>query len=238
MVESKQLVHMAITAMLGAMILAAVVGLITLGYNMWGAFSKQEAVNKRVSDYAKYAAFDNTDVRGQDVISLITQTKGDILIFIVGPDNNSTASVTGYENGTNASLIGMFANDTSLHSEIYDTFNKLALKFEGTSAVTNSDAKVSTVAKCDDLAPLFTTGSTSIALRCNYSSADPDFGRRDLQEIQAYFLDRAGRWKAIGADPTNVHSNKEYIMYRSNLIYDPNTSSEIVGVLFTEKGFQ
>lgn len=243
MPEAKQLTHMAVTAMLGAMLLGAVVALITLGYNIWGAFSKQEAVNKRVSDYAKYAAFDNTDVRGQDVISLITQTQGELLVFVVGPSSSAT-NVDNYKNSA-FDLVGLFVNDISLNSDINDANGKLALVPEGTTAlgenVTGGQGDGTSVADLthvNNLSTLFSTSSTSnVPFRINYSSSDIHFGKKPLQEIQAEFLSRAAIWKIIDPASAASHSDREYIMYRSNLIYDPATSSEIIGVMFTEKGF-
>ena len=62
--EAKSLIHHALAAMFASLILVAVMSLITLGNMMWRAFADQAESNRRLEEYAKYAAFDNQEVRG------------------------------------------------------------------------------------------------------------------------------------------------------------------------------
>ena len=78
--EANTLVNMAITAMLSAMFLGVAVGVIGIGYMMWGYFARQDAANKAMSAYAHFTSYDNTTVRGQEVLQLL---ENDDNIFVV-----------------------------------------------------------------------------------------------------------------------------------------------------------
>lgn len=83
--EAKTLVHMSVSAMFASMFIAAAVGLIGIGYMMWAYFSRQDAADQRMSDYANYTSFDNTVVRGQEVLQLI-ESNDDIFVMILQGD--------------------------------------------------------------------------------------------------------------------------------------------------------
>lgn len=83
--EAKTLVHMSVSAMFASMFIAVAVGLIGIGYMMWAYFSRQDAADQRMSDYANYTSFDNTVVRGQEVLQLI-ESNDDVFVMILQGD--------------------------------------------------------------------------------------------------------------------------------------------------------
>lgn len=89
--EAKTLTHMSISAIFASMILAAAVGIIGLGYTMWSYFSRQEAANRRMADYANYTSFDSTTVRGQEVMELL---ESDLEVFVLFYDGSANGSYT------------------------------------------------------------------------------------------------------------------------------------------------
>lgn len=88
--EAKTLVHMSISAIFAGMILAAAVGLVSVGYTMWSAFSRQDYANQRMSDYANYTAFDNTTIRGQEAIQLIKMAEEEDFFVLIYTSTTGT----------------------------------------------------------------------------------------------------------------------------------------------------
>lgn len=80
--EAKSLVNMAVAAMFAAMFLGAAIGLVSISYMLWSYYSREDAANQKMSDYANYTAFDNTTVRGQEVAQLISDADGDFFVMI------------------------------------------------------------------------------------------------------------------------------------------------------------
>lgn len=105
MAEAKQLVHMAITTMLAAIFLTVAMGLIGLGYKMWGMFSKQDLANNRLREYSTYSSFDDTTVRGQEVITLMSQCKGDPFVVVYSRHSGNTDLVGCCYNGYTSGLL-------------------------------------------------------------------------------------------------------------------------------------
>ena len=87
--EAKSLVHMAVTTIFSSMFLYAAVGLISVGLILWAAFSKQDAANQRMENYANYTSYDNTTVRGQEVVQLL---ESDLDVFVLIYDGTNPVS--------------------------------------------------------------------------------------------------------------------------------------------------
>lgn len=79
--EARNLVYSSVSALMSALLLALVMGVIALGGMFWAAFEKQEQANLRINEYSAYSAFDNVTVRGSDVLRLISRND-DIFILI------------------------------------------------------------------------------------------------------------------------------------------------------------
>lgn len=90
--EAKSLVHMSVSAIFAAMLLGAVAGLIALSYLMWGYFSRQDMANSRLSYYSNLTVFDNTTVRGSEVLSLLSEADELGIFILFYNTNDSTPS--------------------------------------------------------------------------------------------------------------------------------------------------
>ena len=69
--EAKTLIHMSVSAIIASVFLALAVGTIGIGYILWGYFSRQENAASAMSSYVNFTAYDNSTVRGQEVVQLI-----------------------------------------------------------------------------------------------------------------------------------------------------------------------
>jgi len=55
---------------------------IYLNTDIWKAFDRQNSASEVIRNYSEYAAYDETEIRGQDAVSLITKTKGDPFVLV------------------------------------------------------------------------------------------------------------------------------------------------------------
>ena len=215
--EAKSLIHHALAAMFASLILVAVMSLITLGNMMWRAFADQAESNRRLEEYAKYAAFDNQEVRGQDIISLIHDTVGTPFIAIVGPSST---------NHNQYMPIHTTFTNTDLGFNLKNTFTSLGLQGMGNIETlgdfaeeidTNFDPN-NPINKVMNDDPNNPETLPKIINNCSHNTP------LSYTELQAWFLNRG-----------YLHSNVSgYMPYKSYLIYEDDYSTDIVGILFIE----
>lgn len=216
MSEAKTLVHMAITAMFGAVILSCALGLIYVGYNIWSLFSKQEQVNKIMQDHAQYSAFDHTVVRGQEVLSLISATKGELFILCIGDDSmDLNKYVRDFVVYNENSLPPCNWEDLDItaknNNKAYDNF----------SAATADKQGKSVTAFIDDFA-------TSVGPGLSWQfGVDPE---PSLEDIQKNFINK-GIYTLKKDAEGNTHEENGYAKYNSYLVYESADSSDIVGII-------
>ena len=219
MSEAKTLVHMAITAMFGAVILSCALGLIYVGYNIWSLFSKQEQVNKIMQDHAQYSAFDHTVVRGQEVLSLISATKGELFILCIGDDSKDKNKFTREFVVYNAnSLPPCNWEDLDItaknNSNAYNLF----------SAETANTQGKSVNGFIEDFALSVGTG---------LSWQFGDDHEPSLEDIQKNLINQGTYTLKKDADGTSTEE-LGYAKYNSFLVYESADSSDIVGIILVE----
>ena len=219
MSEAKTLVHMAITAMFGAVILSCALGLIYVGYNIWSLFSKQEQVNKIMQDHAQYSAFDHTVVRGQEVLSLISATKGELFILCIGDDSKDKTKFTRefvVYNPNSLPPCNWEDLDITAKNNInaYDLFSAETADKQGES-VTNF---------IGDFATKVGTG---------LSWQFGDTTEPSLEDIQKNLINQGTYILKKDADGTS-HTENGYAKYNSYLVYESADSSDIVGIILVE----
>ena len=205
--EAKTLVNMAISAMLSAMFIGAAVGIIGIGYLMWGYFARQDSANNAMEKYSYYTTYDNSTVRGQEVLQLI-ENNDDIFVIIlqasaggnmdileVSPSNRAYVWYKS-ANGAKFPLHTEYIKNTSLTSNSIKTLNNaLKLVYQWT------DPTHPNVGSITDLH--------------GYNSTD----------LQKIFLDRT----KLGTQDNN------YAAFKSVLIYADDSSSEISGVVLVKQ---
>lgn len=216
--EAKSLVHMSVSAMIAALFVGLAVGLITLGYFIWSMFSSQDLASRRLRDYATYAAYDNTVIRGQDAVSLIATTEGDpfVVVFIGDYENETDYNST-------LKLQSFYHNSVTQYATL--NYNDNYYKCSNASA----DYCFRKLINEDDHSadkPVIPEGHS---LEGNNNFSD---GNVTYSDLQSTFVARTSYYtvKADGTkDPVLGYSS-----FYSVLIYDGNSSTDVVGILLVE----
>ena len=217
--EAKTLTHMAVSVMIGAMILTAAMGLITLGYNIWSMFSKQDLANRRLRDYSTYAAFDNAVVRGQEVVTLIATTEGDPFVVVFKGNFENTNDVTSKWK----------INFSNVDCYVCNNTENVTLNYNDNYYEVSTDD--SDIQKCfKDL-----TGTDGIdhglipegTSRSKKNFDATDGNQPTFESLQNDFVVRT----AYIDDGDSIQG---YAKYHSVLIYDSGSSTDIIGVMLVE----
>ncbi len=220
--EAKSLVHMAVSALFASMILAAAVGLIHIGYSMWSYFSRQETANERMSTYANYTAFDNTTVRGQEVIQLI-ESDPDLFVVIFNDTKTSLHSIDNMStDASNADsyyypdLSGIKDYDLSLVNTVNTNVSckagLSALRGTGTfeSKFPSTSAKYLNNYDYNKLVTIFTSSKTSVG-------GMPTLG------------------KPVVNDANQLIESGSYAAFKSSLVYAEDGTTDVVGVVLVRE---
>ena len=216
MEEAKTLLHHALSALFAVLILTAVVALISLGNLMWSAFSKQADANRRLREYSKYSAFDGTEVRGQDLLSLLHDTQGSPFIIFTDPNGGFVnIVVTSVDSNIN---LKTDVSASNLPSVVEPVLNS-------TVAGLVNDAEAAHSYNGD----IFTANDDAVKGFLSYDKPSVvNFGASvtfDYAELQEWFL---GRGSVIGHEPG-------YLAYDSYILYDNDSTTDIVGIIAVER---
>ena len=205
--EAKTLVNMAITAMLSAMFLGVAVGVIGIGYMMWGYFARQDAANKAMSAYAHFTSYDNTTVRGQEVLQLL---ENDDNIFVVIMQAGSGTNINDMTINTGKKMY-LWAN-----SDYNKNFKLKQAYVNNTSLTSNA------IPTCQRM------------LQAIYQWTDPqhpaigsieDISNKTDTDLERLFL-----------DPNELGiGDNDFAAFKSTLIYADDSSSEIAGVVLMKQ---
>lgn len=216
--EAKSLVHMSISAVLTAMIIAMAVGLIGLGYTMWAYFSRQETANRRMSEYSNFTAFDNTTVRGQEVMELI---ESDLDVFIV------------IYNG------GAISGKTSIN-EMTATGNPVALYYPDLAGIKDFDlttiqtTPANSITTCQNaLVKLKGLAGKDVE---SASATIPRLNGKTYNELLKIFtssVNTSGPSLGKPGDP-GVETGS-YAAFKSTLVYDNDATTDVVGVVLVRE---
>lgn len=202
--EAKSLVHMAITALFGVLILAAVLALIAVANLVWRAFSRQNDANRSLREYSKYSAFDGTEVRGQDVIALLHDTQGSPYVIMV--DSNNSPKMVAY-------------NQVELPTPINNSIPTTPNAYDEVSAILASLTAGQQTVKIENLvSAINNTGGTG-AFDYTDAASSPQYSM-----VQEFFLERGNI----------VSGTSGYMKYKSYVLYDGDDSTDIVGILLKE----
>lgn len=218
--EAKSLVNMAVAAMFSAVIIMCAVGLIYTGYSMWSLFSKQEQANTIMKEHAQFSAFDNTDVRGQELTSLMLETQGDPFVLVYETENNANEPTLDYYSISAATTYTPMWNlsyetaSNSTDNTVNTAWNliKSKLQTDGNDATTISD---------------YVNGKSG-----KYVSWA---GNSDLvnitNEMKTHFIAKGSFVTTRMDDQGNYERENSYGKYHAFLIYDEGNSSDIVGII-------
>lgn len=212
--EAKTLIHMAISVMLTAMIITACVGLIALGYMLWGSFSREDMAKSRLNDYATLSAYDNTVVRGQEVIQLIESNSD---IFVVVYDGKYVAGVD-----KNINMMDIATTDPYIYcpDEVAGAYLVHNINVNNTDNVTlrNAFAKL----KGSD------TSKSLYSIWSNLSEDHKLYTSKEHQTLMNTFLHS----KHLGRPTADDTDDDSFAAFKSGLIYAEDGTTDIVGVVF------
>lgn len=216
--ESKHLVHMSLSAIFSALILAVVAGLIFLGYQMWGALERQDTANERIRNYTMYSAFDNTTVRGQEVVQLMEEHSDDIFILIYEGKSNPSSNHIDTMSDCGTSPIACMIKNTNPDGYLERYTINDANKTENSNLALN--------AAINNLP----TGSSLY-----------DY-QQDLSVVNFYNDAKSGNYNALsdaflnpnilGKDTGNGSS---FAAFKSAIVYDNDNTSDIIGVVLVKE---
>lgn len=222
--EAKSLVSMSLQAIFAALILAVAVGLIGTGYKLWEYFSRQDAANQEAAEYAEFAAYDNTTLRGQEVVELLSRTARESDLFvIIYEDSRSDAHDIDHcvVNKVLACYPGQSAYTKNFN------FTKMTHYSKSTGVTLG---KLYAKAINDAKSPLSTFNSGGIQkLDVSYSDLVKIF-TTSMQGTNADVTQPLGQKVKDTINDTEIESGA-YAQFKSAVVYSPDQSHEVVGVL-------
>lgn len=234
--EAKSLVHMSISAMFAAVILTIAMGLMLLGYFMWSYFSRQDAANQRIKDYATYAAFDNTTVRGQEIIQLIEEHSDDIFVVIYSGKSNVVNNNINIDNMSNIGSPIAYMASTNTNSFIYKyvtsddnyTQNSIACLDKALQHLKGIGSLNSLAASTPNLYGYASTCNTAKLQECFLTSAN------NYSLYKPVFVDYSYSPAKVDTDG-KCSGPGYYSAFKSCLVYDNDNTTDIVGVIFVQE---
>lgn len=237
MQEAKALVNMAITAMLGAVVISIAVGLIYTGYNIWALFSKQEQANQIMKEHAQLSAFDNTDVRGQEVLSLILEAKGDpfVIIYEQNASGNFTLNFAATSSATSDTLLRdmCFTEVSAGSGEALDShYREIVTALQDPTS--NLTVKDLANGLGSETAIRDESGNV-IGYEYKHLSWDNSDTLAEITaRLQTQFMNKGKyettRVEEVAGVPTFATENT-YGKYRSYIVYDEGNTTNIIGVI-------
>lgn len=222
--EAKTLVNMSLSAVFASMFLAAAVGLIAVGHMLWGSLSRQDAANKRLADYANYTAFDNTTVRGQEIISLI-ESEPDIFIVIYD-STEVQANKTMDDQELKAGILAKYVPNNG----VVEDFVPGTLNFTENSVATCERALVKFKSHGNDTKVINLSGK--------------DLTSATHEELISHFTNGANNSGDSTDDSlatlgypcsANDEDPYRYAAFKSVLVYDSDNTTDIIGILFVRQ---
>lgn len=234
--EAKTLVHMSIQAIFASLILAAAAGLIGVGYLMWSYFSRQDLANSKMSQYSNYTSFDNTTVRGQEVLQLICS---DLDIFVAVFDGTTGTSDKTMDGLTCGDLIGMYTSNLSTVRDFnFRNIDQELINGNSSASCRSALNKLRGLNRTP-MSYIKSSGDSNVVKLCaakeNASTHEWYVSKWDEAKLLQLFTkssktstSRSG----IGAKLADItKDSNSYAPYKAALVYDGDATSDIVGVV-------
>lgn len=212
--EAKSLVNMSISAIFSTMILSAVLVLMGIGYTMWSYFSRQDAANQRMKDYVNYVAYDDSTIRGQEVVSLIQYAEQEGYFVAIYPN-------------TTGSIMSSLIPSSTAHVYIPNTCPWESIKESRTSIpVPPNNSQLQQVYNkvIADIGTTSRSTSSGNSYCCFQKLVNSD-GTLNYEKLVQAFTNNYSTWTHLG-NPNGEHT---YAAYRSYLVYDSDTSTDVIG---------
>lgn len=214
--EAKSLINMFLSAMLSASIIMVSVGAIGIGYTIWSRFEHQDETSKAMAEYSNYTAYDNTTVRGQEVMQLIEDNNEIFVIILQSVSGNSMNDLT-IGSGKKAYV---WCHDAA------------CARFELSQAYARNNSLTSNSNK-----------TCQRALQSIYTWTYPTSGGSGCSTLEQINYDGANYIKVNPTDLQNMFldpnvlgtGDNDYAAFKSVLIYADDTSNSIAGVVLVKQ---
>lgn len=252
--EAKSLTHMALAAMISAVLLSMVFSLILLGQSMWKAMDQEDTANSRIKTYANYSAYDNKIVRAQDIIQLVEEHYDDIWVLVCdGP------VAAGNPMKADGSLWNMPAYTAMPNISAY-MYNPN--KYTGNYTLSSKNYLYNVVPVLDSALSQITSNNTTVAQLCDGAAGDTQFYVREPNGVnpsvadvsskgnmygiastgqydclQSLFLNNnnLNRLSRADANTSYTFGTGYYAPFLSVLVYDSDNTTDVVGVIFVRE---
>lgn len=155
MSEAKSIISAVLSVLVAIIMLGMISYEVYLNSDIWHVFAKQNDASRSIRSYSEYAAYDETEVRGQDVMSLVSKTQGDPFVIVVSGTSPAFVSCDEYTKSLNFSDL-----DTSSISGL-DIGNSLRGSTVGSCATDSVVWMDASTLSTDQLQSRFLTGALS-----------------------------------------------------------------------------
>lgn len=82
MQEGRSIMSQVISVMVALVMIGMFGYILATNTRIWDGFSRQSQASNKLREYSEYAAYDGTACRGQDILSLISKTRGDPFVLV------------------------------------------------------------------------------------------------------------------------------------------------------------
>lgn len=154
MQEGKTLFGISIEVIISVGFLSIICIIAGLYYGLWNNYARAEDSKASLAQYADMAAYDNTTVRGQDIVSLITSSKGNPFVLVTDSAGHVLASC--YDGYTGQYIIKADCLTSAMDASIAGSLNGTTIASLATNTW-NYDANVTPVSS--DIQDFFLTGA-------------------------------------------------------------------------------
>lgn len=263
--EAKSLVSMTISVMINAAILAVAFGLIGIGYNVWNYFARQDLANESMHLYQHFTAFDNSTIRGQEVVELLGNN--DDIFVLIYPNSVATNNPTGSNEAERRKQMSIDslapASDTVYVWYKNDGYNQ-NFDLNTLEVVNNNETCKNMLLRSKNLGSAHSADPTIRAI--SKKSADNNYSNIKVAEVSkadangniqvhSYpsadmggsvkvecLFDKQGRTlnpdklQALFMDPGTLGIGEgDYAAYKSTLVFADDNSNEVAGIILVKE---
>lgn len=82
MTEAKSIWVIVLEVIIALAFLGTIMTVLRISYKLWDNYELSKQNEGIIRNYAEYAAYDNTTIRGQDLVTLIASTQGDPFVVV------------------------------------------------------------------------------------------------------------------------------------------------------------
>ena len=212
--EAKTLIHLSVSSIFSAVLLAVCVSLIATGNYMWSVFARQDQSNKAMQNYAKFTAFDNAVVRGQEIMQLVESSEDIFVIILEG------------ESGVNINNMTIHNSNDSIYYKVPQLEAARDYNFTDESFRVNNTNNTLNQAQLFCKTALGRPATRGISM--NNKSHDELVRMFTLMHVDGHI----GLGKPDMDPDTGATLNSgTYAAFKTMLVYDTDATSDIVGVV-------